>query len=81
METLAIVMEAPGQLSLRQLETAPVGDADVRVEIHWSGISTGSPAGRPPRRAAPPIRRWSEVQNPRRAGEAAPCLRPGRSGT
>lgn len=42
MKTLAIVMEAPGQLALRQLETTAVGPSDVRVEIQWSGISTGT---------------------------------------
>lgn len=42
METLAIVMEEPGRLSLRPLATSPVGPSDVRVEIAWSGISTGT---------------------------------------
>ena len=42
MEALAIIMEAPEQLSLRPLVINAPGDADVVVEIRWSGISTGT---------------------------------------
>lgn len=42
MRTSAIVMEAPGALRLATLGTMPMGDADVRVEIAFSGISTGT---------------------------------------
>lgn len=42
MNTLAIVMEAPGTLTVRHLATTSLGASDVRVEIDWSGISTGT---------------------------------------
>ncbi len=42
MESLALIMEAPERLSLRSLVLDAPGDADVVVEIHWSGISTGT---------------------------------------
>ncbi len=42
MNTLAIVMEQPGQLSLSQLDLTAPCDTDVVVEIDWSGISTGT---------------------------------------
>lgn len=42
METLAVVIEAPGALALRRLGLAPLGEADVLVETEWSGISTGT---------------------------------------
>jgi bacteriochlorophyllide a dehydrogenase len=42
MDSLAIVIEAPGRLSLQPLALDPVGDADVLVEIAWSGISAGT---------------------------------------
>jgi 3-hydroxyethyl bacteriochlorophyllide a dehydrogenase len=42
MDTLAVVIEAPEQLSLRRLELNPPGPADVVVEVEWSGISTGT---------------------------------------
>lgn len=42
METLAVVIEAPGALSLRRLGLSPPGDADVLVETEWSAISTGT---------------------------------------
>lgn len=42
MDTLAIVIEAPGQLALRQLAVVEMGDADVLVETEWSAVSTGT---------------------------------------
>ncbi len=42
MSTLAVVMEAPERLALRRLDVHPLGDADVTVEIAFSGISTGT---------------------------------------
>jgi 3-hydroxyethyl bacteriochlorophyllide a dehydrogenase len=41
-KTTAVVFEQPGQLRLEQLDLTPPGDADVVVDIHWSGISTGT---------------------------------------
>lgn len=42
MNTLAVILEAPERLALRTLELTPVQPSDVIVEIHWSGISTGT---------------------------------------
>ena len=42
MDSLAIVIEAPGRLSVQPLALDPMGDDDVLVEIAWSGISTGT---------------------------------------
>ncbi len=42
METLAVVLEEPQRLVLSQLDLTPQGDADVVVDIEWSGISTGT---------------------------------------
>lgn len=42
LDTLAVVIEAPGKLALRQLGVAPMGDSDLLVETEWSGISTGT---------------------------------------
>ena len=42
MESLAVVLEAPGALALRRLELLPLGSDDVVVEIDFSGISTGT---------------------------------------
>lgn len=42
MEALAVILEAPRRLALRPLELVPPGPADVVVDIHWSGISTGT---------------------------------------
>ncbi|MGY6551484.1 MAG: chlorophyll synthesis pathway protein BchC [Erythrobacter sp.] len=42
MNTLAVILEAPERLALRTLELTPVGASDVVVEIHYSGISTGT---------------------------------------
>jgi bacteriochlorophyllide a dehydrogenase len=42
MNTLAVILEAPERLALRTLELMPVQTSDVVVEVHWSGISTGT---------------------------------------
>ena len=42
MDTLAVVFEQPNSLSLRRLGLNAPGDADVVVEVRWSGISTGT---------------------------------------
>ena len=42
METLAILLSAPEQLSLTRLPLTPPGAQDVVVDIDWSGISTGT---------------------------------------
>ena len=42
MEALAVLFEAPERLSLRAVALTPLGEGDVRVEIAWSGISTGT---------------------------------------
>jgi 3-hydroxyethyl bacteriochlorophyllide a dehydrogenase len=42
MSTVAVVLEAPGRLSLRRLRLPPPGVADVVVDVEWSGISTGT---------------------------------------
>lgn len=42
MQTLAVILEAPERLALRTLELTPAGPSDVIVEIHYSGISTGT---------------------------------------
>jgi 3-hydroxyethyl bacteriochlorophyllide a dehydrogenase len=42
MDTLAVVLEEPEQLSLRYLDLEDVTTDDLMVEIDWSGISTGT---------------------------------------
>jgi bacteriochlorophyllide a dehydrogenase len=42
MNTTAVVMQAPEQLVLSQLELEAPGDADLVVDIAYSGISTGT---------------------------------------
>ncbi len=42
LSTLAVVVEAPERIGLRQIELDPPGPADVVVEIEFSGISTGT---------------------------------------
>jgi len=39
---MAVVLEKPQQLTLSRLELTPPTDDDVTVDIHWSGISTGT---------------------------------------
>jgi 3-hydroxyethyl bacteriochlorophyllide a dehydrogenase len=41
-ETLAVVVEAPGQLALRRLGLLAMQAADVLVETEWSAVSTGT---------------------------------------
>ncbi|MEO1045520.1 MAG: chlorophyll synthesis pathway protein BchC [Pseudomonadota bacterium] len=42
MNTSAIVIDAPGTLAVRKTALTDMGDADLLVDIHWSGISTGT---------------------------------------
>ena len=42
MEAFAVVLERPESLSLSRLVLTPPGDADVVVDVSWSGISTGT---------------------------------------
>jgi 3-hydroxyethyl bacteriochlorophyllide a dehydrogenase len=42
MDTIAVVMEGPENLSVRRLALRPVEPADVVVDVDWSGISTGT---------------------------------------
>ena len=42
MDTLAVVVEAPGQLALRRLNLLAMQAADVLVETEWSAVSTGT---------------------------------------
>jgi bacteriochlorophyllide a dehydrogenase len=42
LETLAVVVEAPGQLALRQLSLLPMQAGDLLVETEWSAVSTGT---------------------------------------
>src|SRR5271165_5504484 len=42
LSTLAVVLERPEQLVLSRLDLNVPGDADVVVEMEWSGISTGT---------------------------------------
>jgi bacteriochlorophyllide a dehydrogenase len=39
---MAVILEEPERLALRRLSLSPPGEADVVVEIAWSGISTGT---------------------------------------
>jgi bacteriochlorophyllide a dehydrogenase len=40
--TVAVVLEEPRRLVLRQLPLLPPGDGEIVVDIEWSGISTGT---------------------------------------
>ena len=42
MDAWAVILEAPERLSLRPLALNPLGSGDVRVDIEWSGISSGT---------------------------------------
>jgi 3-hydroxyethyl bacteriochlorophyllide a dehydrogenase len=42
MDTMAVVLEQPERLVLSRLALTPPGADDVVVDIHWSGISTGT---------------------------------------
>lgn len=42
METSAVIFDAPGSLEMRKTALTAMESGDVRVEIHYSGISTGT---------------------------------------
>ena len=42
MDAMAVILEAPEKLALRSLALTPMAAGDVRVEIDWSGISSGT---------------------------------------
>lgn len=42
MQTKAVVLEGPGGLALQPVPLIPANDKDVVVDIHYSGISTGT---------------------------------------
>lgn len=42
MDSLAIIFDAPGSLEMRKTALTAMGSDDVLVEIHYSGISTGT---------------------------------------
>ncbi|WP_456309659.1 chlorophyll synthesis pathway protein BchC [Roseicella frigidaeris] len=39
---MAVILEEPERLAIRRLSLSPPGEADVVVEVAWSGISTGT---------------------------------------
>ncbi len=41
-DALAVVLERPRELGLRRLPLTPPGEADVAVDLDWSGISSGT---------------------------------------
>jgi 3-hydroxyethyl bacteriochlorophyllide a dehydrogenase len=41
-ETLAVVLEAPGDIALRSLTLTALGAGDVLIDVAWSGISSGT---------------------------------------
>ncbi|HEU0045633.1 chlorophyll synthesis pathway protein BchC [Sphingomonas sp.] len=42
MQGVAVILEAPERIALRSLSLNPLAAVDVRVEIDWSGISSGT---------------------------------------
>jgi 3-hydroxyethyl bacteriochlorophyllide a dehydrogenase len=42
MQTVAVVLHHPEQLSLSAVELIPAQDTDIVVDVEWSGISTGT---------------------------------------
>ena len=42
MQSLAVILDAPKQIALRQLDLTPLEPSDVVVEVRWSGISSGT---------------------------------------
>jgi 3-hydroxyethyl bacteriochlorophyllide a dehydrogenase len=42
LSTLAVVLQKPEELVVRRLDLSAPGDADLIVEMEWSGISTGT---------------------------------------
>jgi 3-hydroxyethyl bacteriochlorophyllide a dehydrogenase len=41
-DALAVVVEAPRRIAVREIALAPPGEADVVVELDWSGVSAGT---------------------------------------
>jgi 3-hydroxyethyl bacteriochlorophyllide a dehydrogenase len=41
-DALAVVLEEPGKLVLSRIPLTAASDADIVVDIHWTGISTGT---------------------------------------
>ena len=41
-DTLAVVLEAPHRIAVRPVGLLAPGDADVVVDVEWSGISAGT---------------------------------------
>ncbi|MCM8556527.1 chlorophyll synthesis pathway protein BchC [Sphingomicrobium sediminis] len=42
MQAAAVILEAPERMTLRQVELTPKNSGDVVVQIHYSGVSTGT---------------------------------------
>ena len=42
LETLAVVLSQPERIGLSRVSLVDPGEADVLVDVHWSGISTGT---------------------------------------
>ncbi len=42
MQSLAVVLDAPGRLDVRPLALNALGAADVMVDVAWAGVSTGT---------------------------------------
>lgn len=42
MDALAVIIEAPERIALRELALDPMADGDVLVDVAWSGISSGT---------------------------------------
>ena len=42
MDTIAVVLSEPEQLTLSRLDLLPPTKSDIVVDVEWSGISTGT---------------------------------------
>ena len=42
MDTVAVVLQEPERLGLSRVALLPPGDADVVVDVEWTGVSTGT---------------------------------------
>lgn len=42
LQAMAVVLEGPGRLNLARLALDAPGEGDVVVDVHWSGVSTGT---------------------------------------
>ena len=42
MNALAVLLEGPERLALRELELHPMQSGDVLVDVAWSGVSSGT---------------------------------------